>query len=110
MAQVKQLEEEIGEDFVGEIIYTFLQDLDQRMSDFRALSAASDLGTIRTGAHTLKSTSRMLGLNALADMFLQIETGAREGTLEPAHRLKEDLVAEVASAETSLKELRSKYA
>lgn len=74
------------------------------------LAGETDLGRLRHTAHTLKSTSRMLGADALADFCQQLETAAGESSSNVAAlaalvgRLARDLVEDLPEIRRTLVE------
>lgn len=69
-----RLGQELGsDDIVAELVRTFLDELDTRVDAI----VGQDVAESRRGAHTLKSSARLLGANALADLCAAIEKGER---------------------------------
>src|SRR4051812_4141338 len=73
--------EELGEDFLLELIDIYKQDTPQRLAGLRQALAQGDLEALRREAHTLKSSSAQLGATVLSDMAKEMEALARAGSV-----------------------------
>lgn len=71
--------EELGEDFLLELIDIFKQDTPQRLAGLRQALERGDFETLRREAHTLKSSSAQLGATAISEMAKEMEALARAG-------------------------------
>jgi CheY-like chemotaxis protein/HPt (histidine-containing phosphotransfer) domain-containing protein len=66
------------DDFVASFVDTFLTQLAVRLESLEASSSAGDGDGLRFVAHTLKSTSAMLGAGRLAGLCAELESSADE--------------------------------
>jgi len=81
----------LGDDeFVASFVDTFLSQLSVRLESLEASSSAGDGAGLRFVAHTLKSTSAMLGAARLARLCADLESAADE-----AGEDRDDLVAAI---------------
>jgi HPt (histidine-containing phosphotransfer) domain-containing protein len=102
-ATFAELQAAAGEDFVRELIDTFLQEAPPMLA---ALRTARDVGTaeaFRRSAHSLKSNANTFGALALAALARDLELQGLAGT--PADAL-DALDAEYARVVPALKALR----
>ncbi len=73
---------EIMEDEFAELLHIFLGDLPLQLDRLQAAVAQSDADTIKTIAHTLKSTCAYVGALRLTELFRRLEQAGREKTLD----------------------------
>ncbi len=80
-------------DLLAKIIGLYLKDSQGLVDKILAATQAKDFVALRDAAHSLKSRSATLGAWQVADLCKQLETGAREHTLDwtEAERLSEYL-------------------
>jgi HPt (histidine-containing phosphotransfer) domain-containing protein len=89
--QFQQLLEDLGETMLVEALSAYLEELDE-MSD--ALSRhRDDLNYLAKQAHSLKTSSRMIGALALAETALQLETACKQGRTQALDALQQSLHA-----------------
>lgn len=62
------------------LLVTYLQEGAVRMAELRVAVDSNDCSSIQEVAHTLKSSSALLGVLPLADLLQQTEDAARVGT------------------------------
>jgi histidine phosphotransfer protein HptB len=82
------LKENAGEEFIGELIDTFLEDSSSLMAEMRSALAAKDADSFRRAAHTLKSNAATFGAVGLAELARELEMLGRENNLETGGRLE----------------------
>jgi len=99
-----ELQASAGEDFVGELIDTFLQEAPPMLEELRAALAGGDAERFRRAAHSLKSNSQTFGALRLAEQARALELGGLEAG-RAADALA-DLADEYARTATALEELR----
>jgi len=90
-AQYQQLLEDLGELMLVEALSAYLDELDD-MSEALA-HRSDDLSYLAKQAHSLKSSSRMIGALALADSALQLETACKQGLTQQLDSLQQSLHA-----------------
>ncbi|MDY7229976.1 hybrid sensor histidine kinase/response regulator [Hyalangium rubrum] len=69
----------LGEDALTEVVGLFLANTPGRLQAMREALATGDLETLERSAHSLKSSSAMLGAMRLASVCAQVETAASSG-------------------------------
>ena len=83
-----------GEDFINELIETFLDDAPKLIDELKSALEANNADTFRRAAHSMKSNAATFGASQLATLAKELEmlgkenklheTGDRLGTLEEA--------------------------
>ena len=104
VSALDKLASDLGDEFVADIIGTFLTDLDAQMATIRK---GGDGAAVKRAAHTLKSTSRMLGAESLATIFQAIE-GSPSGGGEDGLVAKAE--AESLRVKSELNTAKAKFA
>ena len=104
-----ELREATGDEFLSELITTFLDEAPGMIADLRAAARKGDADLFRRSAHSLKSNATTFGATALADQARGLELGdlaeeAAKGAV-PSEAL-EALDAEYARTATALKGIR----
>ena len=102
-ATFNELQENVGADFVFELVDTFLDEAPAMIAELRAALAASDAESFRRGAHSLKTNANTFGAVALGTRAKALE---QSGLPEDAAGLDTlDVVyAEAAAALKALKD------
>ncbi len=102
------LRESLGDDdeFLAELIETFMQDSPEQLAAARAGVAGGDAEAVRRAAHSLKSNSASFGAMSLADLCGRLEEHGKQGDLSAAKALLPEVEAAYASAAQALRELR----
>ena len=72
----------------------FLESTPGRLEDIRQAIDNRDHETVWQTAHTLKTSSAMLGATRLAELFAEMETCGRKEEMESVRRIQEQLEAE----------------
>lgn len=70
-----ELRQTAGEDFVVELVETFLDEAPQMLREMRSALAGADAASLRRAAHSLKSNANTFGATALGAMAREIELG-----------------------------------
>jgi diguanylate cyclase (GGDEF)-like protein len=76
--ELRKLSETTGRDIIGKSIRAFLQQTPADLNRLRQALSDNDLETLRTVAHSLKSSSANLGAKGISRMCARIEEAARE--------------------------------
>jgi CheY-like chemotaxis protein/HPt (histidine-containing phosphotransfer) domain-containing protein len=97
-----RLEAQAGEDFVAELVATFLEESRELIAQIAAAGHDRDAAVLRRLAHSLKSSSASVGADALAARATEIERFAREGDLAATAPLVPMLEQNFAEAERAL--------
>jgi histidine phosphotransfer protein HptB len=99
------LTETTGDDFVRELVDTFLVEAPAMLDELRAAYAAGNADTFRRAAHSLKSNSNTFGALTLGKLAKDLELGGmapvREANGAPLEALEFEY-ARVAKALTEL--------
>lgn len=96
-----------GEDFINELIDTFLEDAPRLLEEIRSALAAHNADTFRRAAHSMKSNAATFGAIQLATLAKELEMLGKMNKLhETGDRLKA-LEEEFASVRDELKDLKS---
>lgn len=82
------LKENAGEEFIGELIDTFLEDSSSLMAEMNSALAEKDADSFRRAAHTLKSNAATFGAVQLSALARELEMMGRENNLETGGRLE----------------------
>jgi HPt (histidine-containing phosphotransfer) domain-containing protein len=82
-----QLQQDLGVDFVIELIHAFLDHLAATVPLVSAASAQGDLGIVAKQAHSIKGSARQLDVEIIGWISAQIETLAKENNLREVQLL-----------------------
>lgn len=107
-AALDGLLESVGgdQDFLAELIDTYLADAPSLIAAMRDAAAAGDSEALRRGAHSLKSNSASFGAETLARLSRELEELGRSGSMDGAGRGVRDIEAEYERVRRALLELR----
>ena len=75
LAVFAELKEATGDEFVSELVMTFLDEATQILSDLRQAVANADAESYRRAAHSIKSNANTFGAETLAELARKIELG-----------------------------------
>ena len=104
---VESLRELDGEEFLAEVIDTFLGDAPALVAALRTSRDEGDAEALRRTAHTLKSNGRIFGAERFSELCDALEEQARRGELDGGAELLERIEREYAALEQTLAALRS---
>ncbi len=96
-----------GDEFVGEIIETFMTETPGLVGQMRTASEGGDTVALRRAAHTLKSNAATFGATDLEEMCRNLEEEATQGDLDQAREHADRIEQELARVHTALLPLRS---
>ena len=99
------LKEMVGDDFIGELLNTFLEETPQLITSMQNALLKNDVETFRRLAHSLKSNGASFGAQALSDQARALELLGRAGQLSQVGDKLETLSAEYKKVEEVLKRL-----
>ncbi len=108
MAVLDTLQEDLGEEgaeLLAELISDFLRDSVRQMEKMLQAAEAQDTDTLRHTAHTLKSTSAMLGAKKLSSLCARVEEQARLRNLTEALAPVQEIQAEYEVVRAALQEV-----
>ncbi len=100
---LNELKEIMGDDF-EELITIFISDGQTQIESLKLSIQAANLEDIKRIAHTLKGSSANLGLNDLSDSCKVLEYTLKEGSLENADKLLENIITHYNAAKKTLDE------
>ena len=95
-----------GDDFINELIDTFLEDAPKMIAEIKSSHAANNAETFRRAAHSMKSNAATFGASQLAALAKELEMLGKENKLhETGDRLTvlEEAYASVRNELTGLK-------
>ena len=102
-----ELKQMSGEDFINELIDTFLEDAPKLMDELKSALHANNADTFRRAAHSMKSNAATFGASQLATLAKELEMLGKENKLnETGDRLGE-LQEAFASVRAELTDLKS---
>jgi CheY-like chemotaxis protein len=105
---LESLREVGGDDFLAEVIDTFLADLPTLLAALQHALEEGNAAEVRRAAHTLKSNGATLGASDFAEACRVLEQQAKDGRLEDAAGLVERIEEERSSLERALEAVRAK--
>jgi HPt (histidine-containing phosphotransfer) domain-containing protein len=105
-AALEVLREVGGDEFLGELIDTFLADAPSLLADLRSSVETGRTEEARRAAHTLKSNGATLGAQSFSELCRELEEMARTGRLEREPDLVGQVDAEYARVEAALAAVR----
>ncbi len=102
--RLHQLQEITGRSVVGEIVDSFLGEVPRRLSRLREALATGDGEALAFTAHSLKGSSAQLGALRLASLSHALELAGREGSLEEAAGIVDEIEREIERVTPALKQ------
>jgi len=103
---VESLRELGGEEFVAEVIDTFLSDAPALVATLRATSEVGDSEGLRRAAHSLKANGQTLGAGRFSELCRELELRAKNGELGGTMELVDRIEREYRALEKTLAGLR----
>ena len=102
-----ELKQMSGDDFINELIDTFLEDTPKMIAEIKSAYAANNIESFRRAAHSMKSNAATFGASQLAALAKELEMLGKENKLhETGDRLKA-LDEAYTSVHSELKDLKS---
>jgi len=101
-----ELKQMSGDDFINELIDTFLEDAPKMIAEIKSALAANNVDSFRRAAHSMKSNAATFGASQLAALAKDLEMLGKENKLhETGDRLKalEDAYTSVRDELTGMK-------
>ena len=84
-----ELKQMSGDDFINELIDTFLEDAPKMIAEIKSAFAANNIESFRRAAHSMKSNAATFGASQLAALAKELEMLGKENKLhETGDRLK----------------------
>jgi CheY-like chemotaxis protein len=106
-AALEKLRELGGDDFLGELIDTFLADAPSLLATLRRALEQDEADEARRAAHTLKSNGATFGAEDFSELCRELEARAKDGRLEGAEQLVDRIDGEYARLQEALAALRA---
>ena len=104
---VESLRDLGGEEFVAEVIDTFLSDAPALVETLRTTYEQGNTEGLRRAAHTLKSNGQTFGAGRFSKLCRELEERARSGELNGVAELLDRIEREYAALEQTLASLRA---
>ncbi len=95
-----------GDEFLSDMIGTFLADAPSLMASLRAALQRGEAGDVRRAAHTLKSNGQTFGGGSFANVCRELEERAKQDELDGAGELADRIDREYAALAEALAPLR----
>jgi HPt (histidine-containing phosphotransfer) domain-containing protein len=95
-----------GDDFINELVDTYLDDAPKLLQDMKKALQAGDADSFRRAAHSLKSNSATFGAMRLSGLAKELEMLGKEGKLDEARPRMQPLEQAVEAVSAELKGLR----
>lgn len=103
--QLVSLADQVGDrDLVGVLVRTYLDELDARSQSLQQAYAEQRRGDVEVVAHTLKSSSALLGATRLSRLCADVESTARQGDLAGLEPTMADLEAARAATAVAMRD------
>ncbi len=90
----EELKQEVGLDFVIELVDTYREETPALIAQLQQAVAANDADGVRRAAHAIKSSSNNFGALHLGSLAQEIETLGKEGRLAGIAQKAADLSSE----------------
>jgi HPt (histidine-containing phosphotransfer) domain-containing protein len=101
-----ELKENVGADFIGELIDTYLTDAPRMLAEMHQALATGDAEGFRRAAHSFKSNSATFGALTLSVLAKELEMMGKSGALEGAPVKVTQLEAEYNQVRDGLEKLK----
>jgi PAS domain S-box-containing protein len=108
LEQIQMLATPEEPNLVAEFIDLFLEKAPQNLARLRNAAQTSNPDELQQGAHSLKGSARNLGAERLGDLLHELESLARNRTLDQAPRLIAQIDAEFVEVKKTLEAERSR--
>jgi CheY-like chemotaxis protein/HPt (histidine-containing phosphotransfer) domain-containing protein len=102
---LESLRELGGDEFLGEVVSTFLGDAPSLLASLRSALEQGDAAELRRAAHTLKTNGLTFGAAGFAERCLELEQRAKSGDLDGAGDLVDRIDQEYVMLEQALARL-----
>jgi len=102
-----ELKQMSGEDFINELIDTFLEDAPQMIAEMKSALEGNDADTFRRAAHSMKSNAATFGASDLSLLAKDLEMLGKENKLNETGDKLKSMEEAYASARDELEGLKS---
>ena len=104
---LRMLRELGGDDFLGELIDTFLAEAPSLLATLRRALEQDEVDEAQRAAQTLKSNGATFGAEDFSELCRELEARAKDGRLEGAEQLVDRIDEEYARPQEALAALRA---
>ena len=102
-----ELKQMSGDDFINELIDTFLEDAPKMIAEIKSALSANNAETFRRAAHSMKSNAATFGASQLAALAKELEMLGKENKLSETGDMLKSLDEAYASVRDELVGLKS---
>ena len=102
-----ELKQMSGDDFINELIDTFLEDAPKMIAEIKSGLATNNAETFRRAAHSMKSNAATFGAGQLAALAKELEMLGKENKLNETGNRLATLEEAYESVQNELKGLKS---
>ncbi len=106
LAMFDKLKQAMGEDYIGEMIDTYLMDTPKTIAKIRQALAEGKVDEMRRAAHSVKSTSANFGAIQFSSLAKDLEALGNANTLEGASELLARLETQYTQVAQDLQRMR----
>ena len=103
----EELKQMAGDDFINELIDTFLEDAPRMIAEMKSAHASNNAETFRRAAHSMKSNAATFGASQLAMLAKELEMLGKENKLHETGDKLKALDEAYESVRNELKDLKS---
>jgi len=103
----EELKQMSGEDFINELIDTFLEDAPKIIAEIKSAFESNNVDSFRRAAHSMKSNAATFGATQLAALAKELEMLGKENKLHETGDKLKALDETYASVSDELKRLKS---
>ena len=107
LSTIQELKDQLGADFVVELIDTYCQEAGELIEQLRQSLAANDSVSFSRYAHSIKSSSASLGAIGFSQQARELEMQGKAGELSGADLKLEHLATDFVLVKQQLEELRN---
>ncbi len=107
-AALEALIEDLGAEDTVAVVDTYLNDAPEQLRKIQSALPAGDSDMMARAAHSLKSTSLMVGATKLAELSMELEARARADDLTALEGTVAALASQLASARAELLAARNR--
>lgn len=102
-----ELKQMSGDDFINELIDTFLEDAPKMIAEIKSALDSNDADTFRRAAHSMKSNAATFGATDLSALAKELEMLGKENKLNETGDKLKSMEDAYASVRQELEDLKS---
>lgn len=103
LKELRQMQEDDEPDIVAELVEIYRKDAPLQIASIRRAIAELDASSLKSSAHTLKSSSANIGASHMVELCAELERIAQTGTTERADALLDQVEGEFNIVSEALK-------